>query len=751
MARKRVHEIAKAQGLTSKEVLAALHAAGVEAKAAASSVEEDVALKALAASNGGDGAVPVPEPAQAAPAEPTAATPPPVKAEPAAEAKPAPAKGEKTVRPVRPAGDGGSPGAKPGQKKRRRVVIDSQASRREQPQAPPRRPPRRRGGRRRRPLLEEPPTAPVVEQEEQALTVPSGATVREVAEIFGVGSADVIKQLMTLGEMATLTQTLSDETIEVLADALDRKVEIVSAAEEAVEAPVYEDAPDELIERPPVVTIMGHVDHGKTSLLDAIRETEVVAGEAGGITQHIGAYQVHQNDKTISFIDTPGHAAFTAMRARGADVTDIVVIVVAADDGVMPQTVEAIDHARAADVPMLVAINKIDLPNSNADKVKGELANQGLNPEDWGGDTVFVNVSAKTKENLDSLLEMIALLAEVEELKANPDAPASGAVIESHLDPGRGPVATVLVQRGTMHVGDSLVAGAQWGRVRAMQDHTGARLEEAKPGDPVEVLGFEGVCEAGERVEVVENDRRARQLAQERAQRLKSEQLARRQARRMSLDEVFAKAREGEINELDIVLKADVSGSLEALQDEIAKLPQGEIVVNVIHAAPGGINESDVMLAAASDAVIIGFNVRPLADARRAAEQEGVEIRSYSVIYKVTEDLRAAMEGMLQPEEVEQTLGQAEVLELFKASRVGTIAGCSVTDGKVVRGAEVRLVRDGTVVWTGRIGSLRRFKDDVSEVEAGLECGIVLEGFQDVKVGDFLEVFETRQIEKTLE
>jgi len=751
LARKRVHEIAKAQGLTSKEVLAALHAAGVEAKAAASSVEEDVALKALAAANGGDGAAPVPEPAQAAPAEPTAATPPPVKAEPAAEAKPAPAKGEKTVRPVRPAGDGGSPGAKPGQKKRRRVVIDSQASRREQPQAPPRRPPRRRGGRRRRPLLEEPPTAPVVEQEEQALTVPSGATVREVAEIFGVGSADVIKQLMTLGEMATLTQTLSDETIEVLADALDRKVEIVSAAEEAVEAPVYEDAPDDLIERPPVVTIMGHVDHGKTSLLDAIRETEVVAGEAGGITQHIGAYQVHQNDKTISFIDTPGHAAFTAMRARGADVTDIVVIVVAADDGVMPQTVEAIDHARAADVPMLVAINKIDLPNSNADKVKGELANQGLNPEDWGGDTVFVNVSAKTKENLDSLLEMIALLAEVEELKANPDAPASGAVIESHLDPGRGPVATVLVQRGTMHVGDSLVAGAQWGRVRAMQDHTGARLEEAKPGDPVEVLGFEGVCEAGERVEVVENDRRARQLAQERAQRLKSEQLARRQARRMSLDEVFAKAREGEINELDIVLKADVSGSLEALQDEIAKLPQGEIVVNVIHAAPGGINESDVMLAAASDAVIIGFNVRPLADARRAAEQEGVEIRSYSVIYKVTEDLRAAMEGMLQPEEVEQTLGQAEVLELFKASRVGTIAGCSVTDGKVVRGAEVRLVRDGTVVWTGRIGSLRRFKDDVSEVEAGLECGIVLEGFQDVKVGDFLEVFETRQIEKTLE
>ncbi len=632
------------------------------------------------------------------------------------------------------------------------MVIDSQASRRDQmPQAPPRRPPRRRGGRRRRPLLEEPPLAPVVETEQPALKIPSGATVREVAEIFGVGSADVIKQLMQLGEMATLTQTLTDETIEVLADALDRKVEMVSAAEEVAEEPVFDDSDEDLVDRPPVVTIMGHVDHGKTSLLDAIRETEVVAGEAGGITQHIGAYQVHRNGKTISFIDTPGHAAFTAMRARGADVTDIVVLVVAADDGVMPQTVEAIDHARAADVPMLVAVNKIDLPDSNADKVKGELANQGLNPEDWGGDTIFVNVSAKTHENLDELLENILLVAEVEELRANPDAPASGSVIESHLDPGRGPVATVLIQRGTLHVGDSLVAGPQWGKVRAMQDHTGARLDHASPGDPVEVLGFEGVCEAGEHVEVVENDRRARQLAQERQTRLKTEQLGRRQARRLSLDEVFAKAKEGEVNELNIVLKGDVSGSLEALQDEIAKLPQDEIVVNVIRAGAGGINESDVMLAAASDAVIIGFNVRPLADARRAAEREGVEIRTYSVIYKVTEELRAAMEGMLTPDQVEEALGQAEVLELFKASRVGTIAGCSVTDGRLTRGAEVRLVRDGTVVWTGRIGSLRRFKDDVSEVEAGLECGVVLEAFQDVKVGDVLEAFETRQIEKTLE
>ena len=749
MARKRVHEIAKAQGLTSKDVLAALNAAGIEAKAAASSVEEADALQALKAADGGapaaaESAKPAeptqPAPKAEAPPKPTEKPAPPP-ASSAEAAKPAP-------RPVRP-GDGAG-GA--GQKKRRRVVIDSQASRRDQMQtAPPRRPPRRRGGRRRRPLLEEPVEGPVVEEAQPALKVPSGATVREVAEILGVGGADVIKQLMQLGEMATLTQTLSDETIAVLADALDRDVEVVTAAEEAVEAPVFDDADEDLADRPPVVTIMGHVDHGKTSLLDAIRQTEVVAGEAGGITQHIGAYQVHQDAKTISFIDTPGHAAFTAMRARGADVTDIVVLVVAADDGVMPQTVEAIDHARAADVPIIVAVNKIDLEGANPDKVKGELATHELTPEDWGGDTIFVNVSAKTKENLDELLENILVVAEVEELKANPDAPASGTVIESHLDPGRGPVATVLVQRGTLHVGDSVVAGPQWGKVKAMQDHTGTRLKEAKPGDPVEVLGFEGVCEAGEHVEVVENDRRARQLAQERQTRLKSEQLARRQARRMSLDEVFAKAKEGELNELNIVLKADVSGSLEALQDEIAKLPQDEIVVNVVRAGAGGINESDVMLAAASDAVIIGFNVRPLADARRAADQEGVEIRTYSVIYKVTEELRAAMEGMLVPEEVEEALGQAEVLELFKASRIGTIAGCSVTDGKLTRGAEVRLVRDGTVAWTGRIGSLRRFKDDVSEVEAGLECGVVLEGFQDVKVGDVIEAYETRQVEKTLE
>jgi translation initiation factor IF-2 len=754
--KKRVHEIAKQHGLTSKEVLAALKAAGIEAKVAASSVEEEDAAKALSAAGAGDGSK---AQASAAPAAKKASRK-------AADAKPsakeksgdASAKddgGKPTsqapTRPARPS-SGASGGGSTG-RKRRRVVIDSQASRRDHmPQAPPPRPPRRRGGRRRRPLLEEPVERGPVEVVEQPPTkVNSGATVREVAETLGLGSAEVIKKLMELGEMATLTQTLPDETVEALAQALDQKVEIVSAAEEEPEAPAYEDSDEDLTDRPPVVTIMGHVDHGKTSLLDAIRETEVVAGEAGGITQHIGAYQVHQNGKTITFLDTPGHEAFTAMRARGAKVTDLAVIVVAADDGVMPQTVEAIDHAKAAGVPILVAVNKIDKEGAQPDRVRNELASQGLTPEDWGGETIFCDVSAKTKEGLDNLLEMIVLAAELEELKANPSAPGSGVVIESHLDPGRGPVATVLIERGTVRVGDALVAGAIWGRVRAMHDYTGERVEEAGPGDPVEVLGLDGVCEAGEHVEAVENERRARQLAQERGQRLKTESLARQQARKISLDEVFTKATEGEIKELNIVLKADVSGSLEALQDEIAKLPQERIVVDVIHSAAGGITESDVMLAAASDAIIIGFNVRPLADARKAAEREGVEVRTYSVIYKVTEEIYAALEGMLEPEEVEETIGQAEVKELFRASRVGTIAGCVVTDGRITRTGQVRLVREGTVAWTGRIGSLRRFKDNVQEVEEGLECGVVLDGYQDVKVGDVLEVFETKQVEQTLE
>jgi translation initiation factor IF-2 len=733
VAKKRVHEIAKQEGLTSKEVLAALNAAGIEATAPASSVEEEVALKALAAGkSSGDGKSAAPKPSPAGRGDGDAS------AKPRGRTRPVQASGGT------PVGSGG--------KRRRRVVIDSQASRRDHmPQAPPRRPPRRRGGRRRRPLLEEPPAKPEPVAEPEPTKVNSGATVREVAETLDLGSAELIKKLMERGEMATLTQTLPDETIQMLADSFDRKVEIVHAAEEEAEKPEFEDSEDDLEERPPVVTVMGHVDHGKTSLLDAIRETEVVAGEAGGITQHIGAYQVHQNGRAITFIDTPGHEAFTAMRARGAQVTDLAVIVVAADDGVMPQTLEAIDHARAANVPIMVAVNKIDKQNAQPDRVRTELAGHDLNPEEWGGDTVYCDVSAKTKDGLDNLLQMIVLVSELEELKANPDAPASGTIVESRLDQGRGPVATVLLQRGTLRVGDALVCGPEWGRVRAMHDFTGERVEEAVPGMPVEVLGFQGVPEAGERVQVVESERQARQMAQERATRLKTEALARQEARKVTLEEVFAKAREGEIKELNIVLKADVQGSLEALQDEIAKLPQDQVTINVIRSAPGGINASDVMLAAASEAIVIGFNVRPGAEARRAADQEGIEIRTYTVIYKVTDELKAAMEGMLEPEEVEETLGEAEVKQLFRSSRWGTIAGSEVTEGKVARNANVRLVRDGTVVWSGRIGSLRRFKDDVAEVEAGLECGITLDGYQDVKEGDVLEIFETRRVEKTLE
>ncbi len=773
MAKKRVHEIAKANNISSKEVLAALKAAGIQAKVAASSVEEADATRAIeAAKNGGGTATQAPpkEAPAAAPeqgAAPAAAKPAPQQAAPAqpqgggkpqpatssAPVKPPAKKPSTSNKPVRPGGPaGGQGGAGGAAGKKRRVVIDSQAARRDQMGGPPpQRPPRRRGGRRRRPLLEEPPMGPQTPVEPEATKVNSGATVRELGEAIGLAPAEVIKKLMMMGEMATLTQTLTDESIRAIADEYDRKIEIVSAADEGPEEPEFADADEDLVDRPPVVTIMGHVDHGKTSLLDAIRETEVAAGEAGGITQHIGAYQVHHEDKTITFLDTPGHAAFTAMRARGAKVTDVVVVVVAADDGVMPQTKEAIDHARAADVPMIVAVNKIDKEGANPERVRTELTQEGIQPEEWGGETLFCDVSAKTHQGLDNLLENILLVTELEELSANPDAPASGNVIESQLDPGRGPVVTVLVQRGTLRVGDSLVAGPQWGRVRAMHDFRGDVVKEAVPGMPVEVLGFDGVADAGEFVQTVDNDREARRQAQERADRLQREQLARRNARKLSLDEVFSRAQAGDIKELNIVLKADVAGSLEALQDELAKVPQERVAINIIHSQTGGINESDVMLASASEAIIIGFNVRPLADARRAANREGVDVRTYSVIYKITEDLRNAMEGLLDSLEVEETVGEVVVKETFKASKIGRIAGCQVAEGKAIRSANVRLLRDGTVIWTGKLASLRRFKDDVNEVDEGQECGVVLDGYADVKEGDVIEFFQTKQVEQTLE
>ncbi len=638
---------------------------------------------------------------------------------------------------------------------RRRVVIDAQASRRA-PAAPgapgggPAQQPRRqRRGRRRRGVYDEEAESRPAQTTNTApdvIRINSGSTVKDVAEYLDVRVPEIVKKLMELGDMKTQTQTLPDDTIELLGVEFGKEVEIVHAEDETAAEVVFNDSEEQLVERAPVVTIMGHVDHGKTSLLDAIRETEVAAGEAGGITQHIGAYQVHHDTHTVTFLDTPGHEAFTAMRARGAKVTDLAVIVVAADDGVKPQTQEAIDHAKAAEVPMIVAVNKIDKEGADPTRVRTEMTQLGLQPVEWGGDVDFVDVSARTQQGLDDLLDTIVAQAEIMELRANPDAGASGTVIESKLDPGRGPVVSILVMRGTLEVGDALVAGASWGRVRAMHDFTGGRVTQASPGEPVEVLGFDGVPEAGERFWVVEHDRRARQLAGERANRLKTESLARQRSKRISLEDILGSG----LQELNLVIKSDVAGSLEALQDEISKLPQDEISVNVIRAAVGGVTESDVMFAAASDAVILAFNVRPVGDARAVAEREGVEIRHYSVIYRAIDELRSAMQGMLAPEEVEEAVGSAEVRQIFRASRVGTIAGSHVTDGKLSRGDRVRLVRDGMVIYDGEIASLRRFNEDVREVATGYDCGIVLANYADVKEGDVMEAYTTRQVEREL-
>jgi len=527
-------------------------------------------------------------------------------------------------------------------------------------------------------------------------------------------------------------------------------VTIKHADEEDEEPPPTEDDPESLVPRPPVVTIMGHVDHGKTTLLDAIRNAKVVETEAGGITQHIGAYQVGVDGRKVTFLDTPGHEAFTAMRARGAKVTDIAVLVVAADDGVMPQTKESISHARAAEVPIVVAVNKVDLPAANPDKVLAELATEGLQPEEWGGDIQVARVSAKQQTGLDELLEKVLLVADAElDLQANPTAEASGPIIESRLDVGRGPVATMLVQRGTLKVGDAIVAGDAWGRVRALHNYMGDKLNEAGPGDPVEILGFDRPPPAGELGRVVENERQARDAAQKRAERLRREQLATRPTSGVSLEHLFDQMQAGEVKDLNLVVKGDVQGSVEAIVGELAKIDHAEVRVNVIHSGVGGITENDVMLASASGGMVVGFNVRPNAETRAVAEREGVEIRTYNVIYKLTEDIEQALVGMLTAVTTEETIGEAEVRETFRASRVGTIAGCMVTNGVIRRAANVRIVRDGTVVYTTTIDSLKRFQDDAREVQEGFECGLHLANFDDVKVGDVLEVFETREVERT--
>ncbi|WP_195573243.1 translation initiation factor IF-2 [Paenibacillus sp. 1001270B_150601_E10] len=572
-------------------------------------------------------------------------------------------------------------------------------------------------------------------------------TVGDLAKLLHKDASEVIKKLFMMGLMVTINQEVDLDTIQLIADEYKVEVELkLPVQEDPFEEEVEPEVEENLVERPPVVTIMGHVDHGKTTLLDSIRKTNVTSGEAGGITQHIGAYQVEINNKKITFLDTPGHEAFTLMRARGAQVTDITIIVVAADDGVMPQTVEAISHAKAAGVPIIVAVNKIDKPEADPDRVKQELTNYELVPEEWGGDTIFVNVSAKQRMGLEDLLEMILLVAEVQEFKANPDKLARGTVIEAELDKGRGPVARILVQSGTLKVGDPLVAGTSFGRVRAMVNDRGRRLKEAGPSTPVEITGLTEVPQAGDPFIVFEDERKARSISEKRSTTLRQSQLG--ANARVTLDDLFKHIKEGEIKELNVIIKADVQGSVEALRGSLEKIEVEGVRVKVIHSGAGAITESDIILATASNAIVIGFNVRPDAQAKLTADQEQVDVRLHRVIYTIVEEIEQAMKGMLDPEYKEVVQGHAEVRDTFKISKVGTIAGCMVTSGKITRNSDARVIRDGIVIFEGKLDSLKRFKDDAKEVAQGYECGIMLDKFNDLKEGDIIESFTMEAIER---
>ena len=645
----------------------------------------------------------------------------------------------------RPGGPGGGPGGRPGG-----------------PGGGPggRRPPRRKGRRRRRREELQPMDVPSYTPDDTA--VPEGEIVVERAcAALDLGpkmnrtAADVVRFLMQHGEMVTATQSLSDDMIELFAAEVGAEIRMVDPGEEQeVELLKLLDVVDDLEDdeapiRPPVITVMGHVDHGKTKLLDQIRSANVVDDEAGGITQHIGAYQVDRDGKSLTFIDTPGHEAFTAMRARGAGSTDIVVLVVAADDGVMPQTIEALDHARAADVPIIVAVNKIDRDNADPQKVLGQLAEHNLVPESWGGDTICVEVSALQNLGVDDLLDNLNVMAEVEDLRADPDGRSQGVVLESFLDIGRGPVATVLVQRGTLKVGDPLVAGAAWGRVRALVDDQGRQVKKAGPSAPVQVLGLSDVADAGEGFVVAPNEKIAGRVADKRGHWRRQANIGR-DAHALSggarLEDIFEQIQKGEAATLNLIVKADVNGSLEAVTESLRKLEREDVRLAFVHRAVGRITENDIQLAATSNATIIGFNVRPERKARVMAEAEGVEIRSYEIIYKLIEDIEAAMLGMLAPEFEEVVTGDAEVREIFSVPRIGKIAGCYVTNGTITRGSKVRFLREGTIIWKGEISSLRRFKEDVREVQSGYECGIGLSDYQDLKAGDVIETFEEREI-----
>ncbi|QSZ28255.1 translation initiation factor IF-2 [Aceticella autotrophica] len=580
------------------------------------------------------------------------------------------------------------------------------------------------------------------------ISVPPFITVKELSEKMNINSSDIIKKLMSRGIMVTINQQIDyDNAVQIAEEygfLVDKKEEDDENINILDEEDDEKDNEEELLPRPPVVTVMGHVDHGKTSLLDAIRKTKVSQHEAGGITQHIGASVVEINNKKIIFLDTPGHEAFTAMRARGASVTDIAILVVAADDGVMPQTIEAINHAKAANVPIIVAINKIDKPNANPDRVKQELTEHGLVPEDWGGDTICVNVSAHLKTGIDTLLEMVLLVAEMQELKANPNRNAKGVIIEAQLDKTKGPVATVLVQKGTLKTGDVIIAGSAFGKVRAMFDDKGKKIKKATPSTPVEVLGLSDVPEAGDVLVALQDEKKARLIVEKRKEKYREYKI--KQKQKISLDELFNQIKEGNIKELNIILKADLQGSVEAIQQSIEQLSNDEVRIKVIHGAVGAITETDVMFAAASNAIIIGFNVRPDSKAKSLAEKEKVDIRLYRIIYDAIDDIKAAMKGMLEPEFKERELGKAEVRAVFKVPGVGNVAGCYVLEGKILRSAEIRIVRNGIVIYEGKIASLKRFKEDTKEVLQGFECGIGIERFNDIKEGDVLEAFQMEEI-----
>ncbi|HEY7761794.1 MAG TPA: translation initiation factor IF-2 [Actinomycetota bacterium] len=723
----RVHELAKELGVTSKELLGALEQMGVSGTSASSSVPEDLVPR-LRASGGKATEAPKRREVLEPPPAPRKPKKKPAKKEeaaPAAETTAAPAAAPPSEAPSAPAAQEPAPA----------------------PAAPAQEPaaPAPTAGGRRPPRVARTPAEPAV----PTLRVVRGATPQDIAERVGRGPADIVKILFMAGEMATATTSLSDEAITLVASELGMEAEIVGLEDEIESEEVAEEVDEsQLVPRPPVVTVMGHVDHGKTKLLDAIRETDVVAGEFGGITQHIGAYQAHVGDRDITFIDTPGHEAFTAMRARGAQVTDIAVLVVAADDGVMPQTVEALDHAKAAGVPIVVAVNKIDKESADPTRVRQQLVERGLVPSEWGGDTEFVDVSAKATTNLDTLLETILLVADLEDLKGVPTGRARGTVIEAHLDKGRGPVATVLVQRGTLDIGDALVSGTTYCKIRAMQDENGNPVASAGPSKPVQLLGWEAVPASGDDFREVSDEREARHVASEREARARAAELV--ISRPPTLSDLMRQAERAEIPELNLVVKTDVQGSLGALTDAFLKLPQDEVRVNIVRSAAGGITENDVSLARASNAIVVGFNVRPDKPALDLAEREGVDVRTYRVIYDAIDDVKAALSGMLAPEKQEVELGQAEVRQTFRVPRLGVVAGCYVTQGTIPRDARVRLVRDGIVVYEGKVGSLRRFKDDVREVAAGYECGIGIEGYQDLKEGDVIEAFEVREVARSI-